>query len=373
MTERLRGGREARPVRVALLVVLLAAACGGSGGAPPVPDPAAVSVAWVNQGKVGTEVWTTAHERGRDAVEEALGDEVETTFVEDVSLGREATQVFDDLAEDGYDLVFATSYAFRDDIVAAAERHPEVRFAHARGRELLPNLATYGGADEEPLYLAGMAAGADSSSGVIGFVGTVPEPETIRHVDAFALGAQAVAPAVEVRVRWVGAWYAPEQEAAAAEALLAEGADVLATGSISPATGAVAEEAGVGWVAHDADRSREVPDVWLTAAVPDWGPYYVDQAEAVRDGSWAPVAYYGDMADGYTDLAPLGRRVPAMVEDRIEAVEEEIRSGDRDVFAGPIHDVAGRRRVPPGAALGPDERASIDWYVRGVTVDRPDG
>ena len=53
---------------------------------------------------------------------------------------------------------------------------------------------TYFGAGEDAIYLSGMAAGAATKTGVIGYVVPFPIPEVIRHANAFALGAQATHP-----------------------------------------------------------------------------------------------------------------------------------------------------------------------------------
>jgi basic membrane protein A and related proteins len=364
---------------VLAVVVTLAAACTSAETAAPTtsaspttteaPEPTVLKVAWINQGSVADDPWTVAHERGRQAVEQALGAEVETTFREHINPGAPAAAELDALVRDGNQLIFATSFPLAEDLADAAKRHPEVRFAQARGVQTSANLGTYSGADEEPLYLAGMAAGAATTSGSIGFVGTVPEPETIRHINAFTLGVRAVRSGAEVRVRWIGSWFDLEEERSLAEGLVDDGADVVATGTISPVVGQVAADRGISWVGHDSDWSEEYPDGWLTAAVPDWSSYYVDQVEAVSDGTWQPLAYYGDMADGFTDLAALGTDVPASIRDQLAQVRAEFRGGEREVFAGPIEDQSGTVRVAVGESLSPQERSRLSWFVRGVVGD----
>ena len=58
-------------------------------------------------------------------------------------------------------------------------------------------MAEYFGAGEDAIYLSGMAAGAATKKGVIGYVVPFAIPEVIRHANAFALGAQATHPGVE--------------------------------------------------------------------------------------------------------------------------------------------------------------------------------
>ena len=44
----------------------------------------------------------------------------------------------------------------------------------------------------------------------------------------------------------------------------------------SPAAGQYAESESVPWVGYDSDAQKFAPKSWLTAAVYDWGPYYLE-------------------------------------------------------------------------------------------------
>ena len=360
----------------ALLLGVLAgtSACGdGRTSAARTGAARPLKVAWLDQGKVGTDVWTDAHHRAAQAVAVRFGRKVRTTFTEEVAPGADAAATIDRLVRGGTTLIFATSYPFQADVLAAAKKYPAVKFDQARGTERRANVGTYGGADEEPLYLAGMAAGADAPDGRIGFVGTVPEPETVRHVDAFTLGARRTNPSARVTVAWTGSWYDPAKEQELGRALVGQGAQVLASGSVTSVLGDVARATGTGWVGHDADRSKDYPDVWLAAAVPDWSDYYTDQVGDVLAGRWRPTAYYGSMRDGFTDLSVLGTRVGPATRAAVETERRRLQAGTADVFAGPVTDDHGTERVPAGSSLPAAERQRLDWFVDGVVVAGPVG
>lgn len=348
-------------------LVLLSGCADDAGPSSEAAEPTALKVAWVNQGAVDEDPWTRAHGAARDQVDAALGDRVETTFVENVDLETEAEDTIEELIADGNELIISTSFGFSEYMAAAAERHPDVAFEQARGVEVTDNLSTFSGAHEEPIYLVGMAGAAASSTHAIGFVATVPEPETIRHIDAYTLGARLVDPEVQVRVAWVGSWYDPERERRLAEDLIAGGADVIATGATSYATAEAAQAAGVAWSGHDSDAGSLFPDVWLTASQPDWGPYYVRRVRDVLDGRWTGTAYYGDMADGFTGLASFGQRVDGPTRERIAATRDAIVDGRAEVFTGPLRDDAGRQRVPAGTTMSLEQLLAIDWFVDGAT------
>ena len=59
----------------------------------------------------GDHGWTYAHELGRQMVVDHFGSDVETTFVENVPEGPDATRVIRELAQQGNDIIFTTSSA----------------------------------------------------------------------------------------------------------------------------------------------------------------------------------------------------------------------------------------------------------------------
>src|SRR4051794_19945906 len=332
-----------------------------------------VKAAWIYVGPINDGGWTTAHDNGRKYVESQMGDGVETTYKENVPEGPEAAQVIDDLVADGNDVIFATSFGFGDAIQAASAKYPDVAFEWATGIAPTDNMGIYYGAGEQSNYLAGMSAGTATESNIIGFVAPFPIPEVIRHIDAYTLGARAVNPDATVKVVWVNSWFDPTNERQAADSLITSGADVIASGGDSPAPGEAAKAAGVAWTGYDSDQSANFPDEWLTAAVYNWGPYYLQQVKAVADGTWGPDAYYGSIADGFTDIAPFGKRVTQESQDAIAAKRQAIVDGSLDIFAGPITDQAGTVRIPEGSAMSFGDQMTVDWFVAGVDGDPTGG
>jgi basic membrane protein A and related proteins len=385
-----------------MALALLVAACGGGGtdvaedeGTPDATDEAeedddaepsaespwkgheggddgVLQVAFVYVGPVGDAGWTFAHDQGRQAMEEALGDRVETTFIESVPEGAPAERVFEDLAREGNELIFGTSFGFMDAMEAVAPRYPDVIFEHASGFKSGDNFGNYFGAMEEARYLSGIAAGAVSEAGRIGYVAAFPIPEVIRGINAFTLGVREVNPEATVEVVWTSTWFGPDLEKQAAESLLDRGVDVVAQHQDTPAPGQAAEERDAYWVGYNSEMSRFAPEAWLTAPIWDWGPYYVETAEMVWDGTWESRSVYAGMADGMIDLADFGPAVDDETQQRIEERRGEIVDGTFAPFTGPIADQDGEVRVAEGETMSLDDQLSFDWFVEGV-VGSPTG
>src|SRR5713226_7739622 len=290
---------------VASAAVAISVAIGaGSGSAA---KSSAYKVAWIYPGPHNDHGWSQAHDVGRLYVQKTLGSKVQTTYKETIANGPQLEQTVASLVNEGYQMIFGTSYGYFSKQLAA--KYPNVLFEQATMIDTAKNLAEYFGAGEDTIYLSGMAAGAATKSGVLGYVVPFATPEVIRHTNAWTLGAQAMHPGAKVKIVWTNSWLDVAKEKRAAESLHAAGADVLGQNVDSPATGQYAESAGIPWVGYDSDAMSFAPRQWLTAAVYHWGPYYLRRVKAAIDGTWKPGFYYGSIKDGFTGLAPYGPSV----------------------------------------------------------------
>jgi basic membrane protein A and related proteins len=352
------------PLVLALAVVLALGVANGS--ARSRRQSAAFKVAWIYVGPHDDHGWSQAHDKGRLYVQKALGSQVETTYKENVPEGPQTCQVIESLVRDGNKLIFSTSFGFQTCMVSEAKKHPDVLFEQATGTAQSTNLAEYFGRAEDAVYLSGMAAGAASKSGVLGYVVAFPIPEVIRHANAFALGAQATHPGAKVRLIWTNSWLDPGKEKRAAQSLVAAGADVLGQNVDSPATGQFAESKGVPWVGYDSDARAFAPKQWLTAAVYNWGPYYLRRTKAAMDGTWKTGFYYGGLKDGFVGLAAYGPKVSKATKAKIAKAKARLLKGTFYEFAGPLYDQKGKLRVKKGQRLTVKDLYAMNWLVKGV-------
>src|SRR5438270_8977105 len=261
-----------------LAAVAVAFGIGASSGSAA--HRAVFKAAWIYVGPHNDGGWSQAHDQGRLAVQKALGSKVQTTYKENVPEGPQVCQTIESLIRDGNKIIFATSFGFQTCMASEAKKHPDVYFEQATGTLQSKNMAEYFGAGEEPIYLSGMTAGAATKKGVIGLVVAYPIPEVIRHANAFALGAQFMHPGVQVKLVWTHSWYNPPKEKQAAQSLHSAGADVLAQNVDSPSSGQYAQSVHIPWVGYDSDAHKFAPKSWLTAAIYNWGVYYVPRVKA---------------------------------------------------------------------------------------------
>ncbi len=320
---------------------------------------------FVYNSPIGDSGWTYQHDQGRLALEAALGDAVETSYIESVG-EADAARIIRQLAENGHGLIFGTTFGFMNPMAQVAESYPDVAFQHATGYTQLDNMGIYHARAYEARYLSGMAAGAVSQTGVAGFIASFPIPEVIRGINAFTLGMRAVNPDAQVRVIWLSTWYDPGKETEATQALVAQGADVISQFTDSPAPTIAAQEAGIWSISVGSDRSTYGPDAHLTSVVYNWGGYYTEVAQQVIDGTWTADNVWGGIGRGMTDIAPLHAAVPDDARAAIEAKRAAFADGSDHPFAGPVTDQSGDVRIPEGAVADDGMLLGMDWYVEGV-------
>ena len=334
-------------------------------------DQDAFKAAWIYVGPHDDGGWSQAHDKGRLAVQKALGSKVKTTYKENVPEGPQVAQVIESLIRDGNKIIFATSFGFQSAMVAAAKKHPDVYFEMATGTATSKNMAEYFGASEDAIYLSGMAAGAATKKNMIGYVVPFPIPEVIRHANAFVLGAQAVNPKAKVLLVWTHSWFDLKKERQAAESLVAAGADVIGQNVDSTSAGQYAQSKGIPWVGYNSNSKKFAPTSWLTAAIYDWGVYYVPRVKAAMNGTWKTGFYYGSLKDGFVGLAPYGPKVSAKTKAAIAAKKKALINGSFYEFTGPLYDQKGKLRVKPGVKMqvlkgGTNSLYGMDWLVKGT-------
>jgi len=351
--------------------LLLAAAALGMSLATASAQDDPLKAAWVYVGPIGDFGWSYQHNQGRLAVQEALGDKVVTSYVEDVPEGPDAERVIRQLAADGNDLIFTTSFGFMNPTAKVAAKFPDVKFEHATGYKRAENLGTYSARFYEGRYVIGKIAGRTTKSGIIGYIVSFPIPEVIRGINAFMLGMQSERPDAQVKIIWVNSWFDPGKEADAAKALIDQGADILVQHTDSPAAMQVAQQRGVHAFGQASDMIKFGPEAQLTAIIDDWSVYYKLRTEAVMNGTWVSDDTWGGFDQEMVKMAPY-TNMPDDVAQQAKETELAIRSGAFHPFTGPIYDQAGELRVKEGEVLSDEELLKMNWYVKGIDDKLPE-
>lgn len=339
-------------------------AAGALGRRALAADP--LKVGFIYVGPITDNGWSYRHNVGREDLQAALGDKVQTSYVENVPEGPDCERVLRQLATGGNGLIFATSFGFMESVLRVARQFPKVKFEHATGFKRAANVATYNARFYEGRAVCGTLAGHLSKSGLVGYIGSFPIPEVVMGVNAFTLALQKVRPDARVKLVWVNSWNDPGKEADAAKALFDQGCDILCQHTDSSAGMQIAEQRGLMAFGQAADMRQFGPNAQLTAIIDNWGPYYIKRAQAVLDGAWESGDSWEGLKSGEVEMAPYGPKVTPEAAAAADATKQGIIDGTLHPFAGPITDQKGNTVVAAGATATDEEMLKMDWWVPGV-------
>ncbi|UUX97187.1 BMP family ABC transporter substrate-binding protein [Aquabacterium sp. J223] len=327
---------------------------------------AAATLGYIYVGPEKDYGYNTSMDIGRQYVAKNLPG-TKTLHVENVPETAEVEKVMERMIRSGASIIFATSYGYLDYAVSLGKKYPKVAFLHAGGLKLGDNVGTYWANSDDAMYLAGMAAGAVSKSGKLGFIAAFPIPQVVRSINAFTLGAQAMNPKATTSVVWTGGWLLPAKEAEATNSLVDAGIDVIGEQVDSPITIAqTAEKRGIHVVGKDVDVSKLAPKAVLTGASWNWGPTMLKLTKEIQAGTWKPSHVRGDLKDGTVVLDPFGAAVPQAARATVLAKKQDILDGKFVVWSGPLAGQEGHEILPAGKPMPMEQLESMNFFVRGV-------
>ncbi|MDP7553773.1 MAG: BMP family ABC transporter substrate-binding protein [Candidatus Thioglobus sp.] len=333
-------------------------------------DP--VKAAFVYIGPTGDHGWTYAHDQGANYVKDNMGDDVEITRIESVAENSDAARVITSLARKN-DIIFTTSFGYMEPTIKVAARYPDVKFEHATGyKRPTDNISTYSARFYEGRHVIGKIAGRMTKSNVIGYIASFPIPEVIRGINSAFLAARSVNPDVQIKIVWVYTWFDPGKEADAANALIAQGADIIMQHTDSTAAMTVAEETeGVYAFGQASDMSAWGPTSHLTSIIDDWGPYYLRQVQGVKDGTWTSTDTFDGIRQGMVKFARM-TNMPTDVKNEASKAIIDVMTGSVHPFTGPINRQDGSPWLADGETppMFPDI-ITMDFYVEGIDSKYP--
>lgn len=332
-----------------------------------------VKAGFIYVGPIGDGGWTYEHDKGRLAVEEALGDKVETVYQESVPEGADAERAITQMALQGADIIFTTSFGYMDPTNAVAAKFPDVKFEHATGyKREHPNVSIYSARFYEGRAIQGHIAGKMTKTNKIGYIASFPIPEVIRGINSAYLHAKKVNPDVEFNIIWVYTWFDPAKEADAATALIEQGADVVLQHTDSTAPQAAAQKAGnVITFGQASDMGEYAPMPRVSSIIDDWAPYYIDRVQAVIDGTWESSDTWDGIGPGMVAIGEISDAVPAEVKAEALAMKDALASGEYHAFTGPINKQDGSVWLAEGETADDGTLLGMNFYVEGITSEIP--
>lgn len=322
-----------------------------------------LKVAFLYVGPIGDLGYSYAHDQGRLALEE-MG--IKTHYVENVPETSECEATLRQLCDEGYNVIYATSFGHGEWVEKVAKDYPNVYFGHATGYIQSDNTENYMGRAYEARYLAGVVAGLNSKSGKIGYVAAMQIPEVIRGINAFTLGVRSVNPKATVEVKWTNTWFDLAIEKSAALELINSGCDLIAQHCDSTAPQIAAQEKGVLAIGYNTSTPDAAPKAYLTAPLFHWDVFYKQDIQSIIDGTWQPKSYWEGLKAGMVSLDTLTSNCAKGTKEAVDEATKKIESGELVIFSGELKDNTGAVRVEAGKSMTDKELQEFNWFVEGV-------
>ena len=262
-----------------------------------------------------------------------------------------------DLADQGCNLIISNSYGHQSFMEEAAKQVPNVTFVSMTGdtaaKSGLDNFCNAFTKVYESRYVSGVVAGMklaelvedgkltdanyDGENIKIGYVGAYPYAEVVSGYTAFFLGIQSIVPNVVMDVTYTNSWFDITKEAAAADALMADGCVII--GQHADSTGApsavqAAQEKGtVAYsIGYNVDMLSVAPQGALTSATNKWEVYYEYAFSTMMNGEKIATDWAEGYESGAVAITELGESCAEGTAEKVAEVEKAIHDGTLHVF-----------------------------------------
>ena len=318
------------------------------------------------QGSFEDKGWNHRNYEDASAAADALGISLDSR--QNIVAGSaDSQQTIHAMELDGKKVLFLSSADYSGDMEAARKAGSRLIFA-IPALERVPdgNCIPYFLRLYQGEYLSGILAGMQTKSNRIGYVASMPLPETVRGINAFALGVRRCNPKAQVVVYWVGSWDVAAAEIQGTRALIEkEGVDVVNSHQDRGNIQQEASRLGVDSIAYQEPMEDSSGHV-MAVLVCDWSVVYRRIMQDYQQGQLQPL-YWEGLQDGAIDLTGFSSRVTDREKQEIEKAKTEIREG-YTIFAGELRDQKGVLRCARDESLSDDTLIHMDWFLEGVRV-----
>lgn len=324
-------------------------------------DP--LKVGFIYDKGVDDSRWIDSHEAGRLYVDVMTGKNVATSVYYTEKEGGINETVSKCIGE-GCELVFSVCPEHYHDILKAAVKHPQVKFASCSAGQTNPSVRCYQGKLYEGSFLIGVLAAqtqlleyGNGDCRKIGYLARGTDEINRINLNAFAIGVSMADPECKISLK------VAERDGDYRQQWESEGIKVFSDMEYSP-TSNDGLRPGV-------YKIKDGKEVYVGASYYNWGKYYLQIVSSVLNGMWnineildrhVAANYWFGLATGVVDL-----RIPDInkqTEKMLDFFKDAVISGT-DPFSGEIRDNQGNDRTFIGKVT-PGEILSIDWLYENI-------
>jgi basic membrane lipoprotein Med (substrate-binding protein (PBP1-ABC) superfamily) len=312
------------------MVVEIASACSGGAKSVDQTPGGSFKVALLTPGPISDRSWNGSAYEGLMRIKDSLGASVSHI---QTKTPAEFDENFRQYGAGGYTLVIGHGFEFQDAAQRVAPQFPKTIYVTTGGTTATGNMASMSFAFDEPSYLAGMVAGAVTTSGTVGCIGGTELPPVKTAFAAFTAGVHAVNPKATVLISYIGNW---DDASAGKEQALAQagrGADVIFQDADAAGLGvfqAAKESSKLFVIGSNSDQNGVAPTVTLGSVVIDIPHAFLRVAKEVQAGGFVGRVISLDTKSDvvrWVGNPALAAKIPSAAAQRVDSVRALMAAG----------------------------------------------
>ena len=316
----------------AVLGVAAVTACGGKdsgAAADSATGNATFKVALLTPGPISDKSWNGGAYEGLTLLRDSLGAQISHI---QTKTPAEFEENFRQYGAQGYTMVVGHGFEFQDAATRVAPSYLKTNYIVTSGRVTGPNLAGVAFLFEEASYQAGMIAGAMTKTNKLGLIAGTELPPVKASFEAFARGAKATNPKVEVITAYIGNWDDVSAGKEQALAQIARGVDVIFQNADAAGLGIfqAAKEKNVYAFGTNANQNDVAPEVIIGSVVIDLPKAFMRIGREIQSGAFQGRVISLGVKDDVVRLVlnpALEARIPAAAKAASDSVEALLREG----------------------------------------------
>ncbi len=306
-------------------------------------------------------LWSRSHLQGERELARELGEKVSIKSY--MALDHDYLRAMNEAAEDGAELLIATTPQMIADCRKLAALHPALRILNCSLSSPYTGIRTYYSRTYEAKFITGAIAGAMAPEDRIGYIANYPIVGVPAEINAFALGAQMTNPRVRIDLVWSSESDDPVQE------LRDRGISVISNRDATDPEHAY-------WALEWGTYRLNDEGGLLPLALPcwDWGRFYVQVVQSIFSGVWdalgksqstQAINYWWGMSSGLIDVQ-FSPSLPEGIRRLVEHLCRDLRGGWFDPFLCTIRDQRGELRNDGSRGFSAEELMRMDWLCANV-------
>ena len=335
---------------------------GKSGILNRIINPDHLHVAFVHQLNPGTSGWVLGHEKGREYLEQVMGNRITVKSYFNANSAEEAELLLEQAVGEGAQVVFTTAPLLRAPTLKAAVKYPKVQFLNCSVDQPYSSVRSYYGRVYEGKFITGAIAGALAQNNRIGYIASYPIYGQAANINAFALGAQLTNPRAQIELRWSCVQGNPQAD------FIADGIRVISNRDAPAQSRMYLDFCSYGTYLVD-DMGELIPlgsPVWV------WGKFYEFVVNSIFSGTWkseksgfTALNYWLGMDSGVIAVN-LSDKLPEGLRTLAGFLQAALTAKTLDPFARRIVAQDGTVKNDGTSTFTPDELLHMDWLCENV-------